>query len=202
METTLKNNIDQVHRFAFDESDYTLIHSQQMDSGETGLYFHHDTNSPAFGELNQPFNEYIVEINADAPVNFEAYGLVDADILDVEGTDFMFVWSSILTYLPQGSSSSNVSTYVGDPYDTACGFPYDYDVIDGATTAEVIDAETEDVHDAVSNFDLCFRESKTTDYDIFKIRGCELKILIGEFNNTPANFNLKVWYKELVEGAG
>ena len=200
METLLYNNTDRVHRLAYDLDDYELAYSAQFATDDTIIKW---DNYPLYSYDTMPFDEYLVIIEADKPVNYEA--LVGFYVyLTGAGNDTLSISSGKLAYLPQrttGSSDFDRQTvYYGDwVANKKIGFQYDYDIMDGTNTVPAY-VTAYDTAEITGTAALIFRESKSSSFSAFKMRGEYFSLKIAEYDSTQSTCSVKVYKKNLIAG--
>jgi len=200
MEVFLNNNTDRVYRFAEDLDDYTLVHSSQFatDNTTTKLY----ENFPAFAYNTRPFDEYIVIIEADKPVNFECETAFRA----IARTNDFVVSQSILAYMPLGTPTSGTdhlqTCYFGSwELNEKIGFQYDYTILSAVNNVTAPIQDFADYIEGLGNTtSIGFREAKTSTFSVFKMMGEFFVLNVAEFNEMQANCTVKVYKKNLIAG--
>jgi hypothetical protein len=194
MEVLLKNNIDVVNRVAFDEDDYSLVLSQQGCTGEDPIFVEDYTrNELSFTWTTQPLYEYVILINADKPLIYDAIAKIA--VTDDEST-YYTVNQDIADIFPNNDGESPIqSCYLGFPYfsNETYLLPIQYTNIDSID----VDSTFQGVMGETSDYYLNFRQCAVSDFTMITCYGQELSLFLAQFDEVPANYNLKIWRKSM-----
>lgn len=216
MEVLLNSKTETVHRFSKDLDDYTLIHSSEMASCEDHIATIINSYDSDNGD-EQALYEYLITLNSDKPVNIECLTGVWV-IVEAEIGVLAAVPANVYAELPDGgivrtvddqtvflgdwNTFSNLTSIegsgmVGFTYRKAyfnSSFPLPLPVQVQAFLADLL------LDKAEYTSQIVFRNAKTTTSLNTSMIGNSIRINVGEFDGTPANYELKVYRKTLVEG--
>jgi len=206
MEILLKGNTEDVHRIALSSDDLgELIYSVQSSTDDFAEVF---KDFESIVSEKYPWNEYFVLLESDNLVNYEICSYITGYFLDDgKGVTSFIPYNYEYPALLQGANVLGACCYAGNPYYdfilnniyvSAVGSSYDCATEGGPLTCNSY-ADFVFSRYGTSEIPYClfYREAKASTFLFYRTQGNKLSILIGEHNNLPANYSLKIYKKQL-----